>query len=104
VISFLTAIWDFLRSSLWYLWRLVNDAFWWVVETCYGYFELLILAILPYVPDKVVEIATEAQVVFALAHHWIALGDVVLWVISYWTFASMFATLKILIKLIPTIG
>ena len=102
--GFLSGIFDAIKHWLRQLWKLTNDWFWWVVYSVFDYLKELFEGLLQYLPDDVVEIGTSLVDMFKVAHYWVGVGDLLLWIAAYWVFAVVFAITKIMVKMIPTVG
>lgn len=103
--GYFSGIYQAIVNWLRLLWKMVGDAVWWFIETVRLYLWQFFEMVLSLLPDTgALAIGNEIKSAFYLADYWLGLGDIFVWLISYWIFAIVFAVVKFCIKLIPTVG
>lgn len=76
----------------------------WLVNALYDIFAPALQSVLERIPDAVLGLAGELAAAIAIANHWLPLTEIFAMAVTYYTFLAGFVVVKLLLKLVPTVG
>ena len=76
----------------------------WAVEALYDFFAPLAQAALELIPDGSLSWITDLTGLFEIANNFLPITETLILALAYYTFLTAFVVVKLILKLIPTVG
>ena len=84
--------------------EMLESAWTWFLDLLTSWFCPLIQALFAALPPKLPDAAGQALQWLEIANYWTGFGDVMVDIVNYWLFVASFSAIKLVVKLIPTVG